>query len=404
MSGPIPEISTVCYVGAGTMGCVNALVAAVSGYDVVLYDVDSSSLEQVAERQRGFAEHMVAIGYCDADDVPAALARVRTTFDAADAARDADLVSESVVERIDVKRDVHAQFDQLCPPATILTTNTSSMLVSELEGAVGRRDRFAALHSHLGSPLYDIVSGTETSPETVDVLRRYVVSLGGVPLVLHREYRGYVVNGLIGGLILTALQLLVRGVATVESVDRAWMSHQSAPIGPFGLLDLFGLDVVADNLRNATDTADRQSRRAEVLLLIDEMIAAGRIGMKTGNGFYDYPDPAFQQLGFLDDRQAASDDTSEVHRRLATAVIHRAALLAADDVADADDIDNAWIAAMGLAAGPFALLDQFDPDDFAAALSEQATADLISTGDADSVEAYAHTRRNAPTTTDRTEP
>ena len=236
------------------------------------------------------------------------------------------------------------------------------------------------------------------------MLRRYVVSLGGVPLVLHREYRGYVVNGLIGGLILTALQLLVRGVATVESVDRAWMSHQSAPIGPFGLLDLFGLDVVADNLRNATDTADRQSRRAEVLLLIDEMIAAGRIGMKTGNGFYDYPDPAFQQLGFLDDRQAASDDTSEVHRRLATAVIHRAALLAADDVADADDIDNAWIAAMGLAAGPFALLDQFDPDDFAAALSEQATADLISTGDADSVEAYAHTRRNAPTTTDRTEP
>lgn len=190
MTGPIAEIGTVCYIGAGTMGCVNSLVAAVSGYDVVLYDLDENTLSMVADRQQGFAEHMVAIGYCDADAVPEALARVRTTSDPADAAAGADLVSESVVEQVDIKRDAHALFDRLCAPSTILTTNTSSLLVSEIEGAVERGGRFAALHSHLGSPLYDIVGGPRTTPETIEVLRRFVLSLGGVPLVLRREHRG----------------------------------------------------------------------------------------------------------------------------------------------------------------------------------------------------------------------
>jgi enoyl-CoA hydratase/3-hydroxyacyl-CoA dehydrogenase len=381
---PVPEIRTVCYVGAGTMGCVNSLVAAVSGYDVVLYDFDPASLALVSDRQRGFADHMVAIGYCDADAIPAALARVRTTSDPADAAHNADLISESVIEQVDIKRDALALFDRLCASGTILTTNTSSLLVSELEGALQRPERFAALHSHLGSPLYDIVGGTHTSPATIDLLERFVVSLGGVPLVLRREHRGYVVNGLIGGLTMSALQLLVRSESTVESIDRAWMSHQAAPFGPFGLLDLFGLDVVADNLRNATETTDRSTRRSEVLPLLDELVERGRLGMKTGGGFYDYPNPAFQHPDFLDD----GSETSTLSAYLVAAVIHRAALIAAAGIAEREDIDRAWLAAMGLGVGPFGLLDEIGPDGFREMSRRQVEADLLSAEDSEAVEAF----------------
>jgi enoyl-CoA hydratase/3-hydroxyacyl-CoA dehydrogenase len=384
MTAPVAEIDTICYIGAGTMGCVNSLVAAVSGYNVVLYDLSEETLAMVAERQQGFADHMVAIGYCTAEAVPAALARVRTTSDPADAAAGADLVSESVVEQVGVKRDAHALFDRLCGPSTILTTNTSSLLVSEIEGAVERGGRFAALHSHLGSPLYDIVGGPRTTPETIDVLRRFVVSLGGVPLVLRREYRGYIVNGLIGALTRTALQLLARGDATVAVVDRAWMLHRSAPIGPFGLLDLFGLDVVADNMGNATDSADQAARRSRVLPLLTDMVDAGNLGMKTGSGFYDYPDTAYGRPDFLDD----SSGTEAIHRLLVGAVIHRAVLIAADGVAEPDDIDRAWQAAMGLDSGPFDVVRELGPDEFRQMSRELVASDLIAETDAERARDY----------------
>lgn len=391
MRSPIDEIRTACFVGAGTMGCVNSLVSAVSGYEAVLYDLDPGMLEQAPVRQREFADFMVAIGYCREDEIIAALDRIRMTTDPTDAAARADLVSESVVERLDVKREVHRRFDELCPPHTIITTNTSSLLVSEIEGAVHRGRRFAALHSHLGSPLYDIVGGTDTSSATIDLLRRYVLSLGGVPLVLRREHRGYVVNGLIGALTSTALQMHVRGEATAESLDRAWMLHRSAPIGPFGLLDLFGLDVVVDNLRNAVEDADRRTRRAEVLPLLHDMLERGRLGTKAGGGFYDYPDPVFQLPGFLDDRSG----TVALHRHLVAAVIHRAALLAAAGVADPVDIDRAWVAAMGLDIGPLELLDRIGLVEFLVMSREHVDAGLVSGADAAEVEAFVR-RRSRP--------
>lgn len=386
MTAPIEEVGTVCYIGAGTMGCVNSLVAAVSGYDVVLYDLSEETLSMVAERQRGFAEHMVAIGYCTAEAVPDALARVRTTSDPADAAAGADLVSESVVEQVGIKRDAHALFDRLCGPSTILTTNTSSLLVSEIEGAVERGERFAALHSHLGSPLYDIVGGPRTTPETIDVLRRFVLSLGGVPLVLRREYRGYVVNGLIGALTRTALQLIARGDATVPLVDRSWMLHRSAPIGPFGLLDLFGLDVVADNMRNATDSADQAARRSSVLPLLTDMVEAGNLGMKTGSGFYEYPDTAYGRPDFLEDQTG----TEAMHRLLVGAVIHRAVVIAADGVAEPEDVDRAWQAAMGLDSGPFDVVRELGPDEFGEMSRELVASDLISETEAHRAQDYVN--------------
>ena len=159
---PIEEIKNVCYVGAGTMGCFNSLAAAVSGYQVVLYDVDETTLDAVPERHREMAAMLVGGGYCTEEAIPEALARVTVERDLAAATKEADLVSESVFERLDVKRDIHRRLDEVCPAATILTTNSSHLQVSDMEDVVQRGDRFAALHSHLGSPLVDIVPGPRT--------------------------------------------------------------------------------------------------------------------------------------------------------------------------------------------------------------------------------------------------
>jgi len=380
----IEEITTVCYVGAGTMGSVNSLVAAIAGYDTVLYDLDAGTLEQVRDRQREFADFMVATGFCTEHDVTAAFERIRTTTDAADAAARADLVSESVVESVDVKRSVHAQFDALCPPHTILTTNTSALLVSDIEDAVARGERFAALHSHMGSLLVDIVGGPRTTPDTIDVLRRYVLSLNAIPLVMNRESPGYIVNALLGPLLTSAAHLVVLDLADVATVDSSWMVHSGAPMGPFAMLDMFGLDMVLHNWQNPSpdDTPFRLARRAQTVPLMRHIVDQGHYGMKTGKGFYDYPEPAYQSPDFADHADAT------VHDHLLTAVAVKATLLAADDIADPIDIDRAWIAATSLPIGPFGVIDQIGVDQFLGMCVERARLGLVADDDLDLSRAY----------------
>jgi 3-hydroxybutyryl-CoA dehydrogenase len=385
---PIAEISTVCYVGAGTMGSVNSLVAAIAGYEVVVYDIDAAALERVHGRQREFADFMMSVGFCTGSDVEHAWPRIRTTPDPGAAAGDADLVSESVIESLDVKRDVHRQFDRLCPPHTILTTNTSALLVSEIEDAVERGERFAALHSHLGSTLVDIVGGPRTAPGVVDVLRRYVLSLGAVPLVLQRETPGYVVNALLGPLLMTGADIVVRGFADVHTVDASWMSHDGAAMGPFAMIDMFGVDMVLHNWRqpNREDTPFRAQRRAQTVPLLQRVVDQGRHGMKTSGGFYDYPDPAYQGTGFLD----LVDPTIQAH--LVSAVTVRAAQLAGDGVADERTIDHAWTTATSLPRGPFGVIDQIGWVGFLEMSSDLAAAGLVGADDATRAQRYVASR------------
>jgi 3-hydroxyacyl-CoA dehydrogenase len=390
----IEEVKTVCFVGAGTMGCINSLVAAISGYKVELYDISEENLKQVPKRFKEFGPFLIGGGYCTPAAFAAAFKRISVGSDLEKATVNADLVSESVFESRDLKREIHQKLDEVCPDKTILTTNTSSLLVSDIEDVVQRGDRFAALHSYMGSRLVDIVAGPRTTPETIDILSRYVESLELTPVVLKKENPGYVMNSLLFAVNTTAMALVVEGIASREEVDRAYMVHLKAPMGPFGIMDMIGLDLIfseakpgetASKMNVSPDSVRLEKILGKNMAYFQSFIERGEFGVKSGKGFYSYPAPSFERSEFLN---SAGDD-SRIYQALVRAFIRSAVMVALKDVAEPRDIDRTWMVGTGLDTGPFEMLKQIGVEEFLS-FSEKLPKQLglVSVEEKELIEAY----------------
>jgi enoyl-CoA hydratase/3-hydroxyacyl-CoA dehydrogenase len=296
---PIEEIKKVCFIGSGTMGCFNSLVTSIFGYECVIYDISEEPLHRAPARQREMGEMAMEDNELLTQDLlDAGLARMTYTSDLKEAVTNTDLLSESVPEQLALKRKVHRELDEVCPPNTILTTNTSSLLVSEIEDVVKRGDKFAALHFHLGGSLLDIVGGPRTSPDTIDILKRFARSIMQTPIVLKKEKDGYLFNSMLIALLRTAMLLVIDGFADFQDVDRAYMAASGQPMGPFGAMDRIGINV-------ALDVIEEQSKRGDEKVLkriadfLRPYVDRGDLGWKTGKGFFTYPDPSYEQPEFL---------------------------------------------------------------------------------------------------------
>jgi len=291
------DIKKVLVIGAGTMGGQIALQCALHGFDVALYDNSPDALESGLARVRGYARRLAADGRADAGT----LARISPTGDLSAAAAAADLVSESVPEDPALKGRVFAQLNELCPPRTIFTTNSSTLLPSMFAAATGRPDRFCALHFHLppwDANVADVMAHPGTDPEVTAAVVAFARRIGQIPIVAKKESSGYVYNAMLSALNRAALTLAAEGVADVADVDRAWMGVMKMPIGPFGIMDAVGLDTVwkiTDFWAGVTGDPQLQANAAFVRGYLEQ----GRLGLKSGGGFYDYPHPAFGQPGFL---------------------------------------------------------------------------------------------------------
>lgn len=380
----ISDIKKVCFVGAGTMGCYNSLLAGIAGYETVVYDISEEALKRVPQGQAMIGNFLMAIGTFDAKRVTEGQNRIRFETDPEVAAQNADLLSESVFEKLDLKRRIHSQFDELCPPGTILTTNTSTIMVSEIEDIVGRGDRFSAMHFHLLAPLVDVVGGPRTSPETMDIIRRFVRSLECVPFTPAREKGGYVYNNLIPGLNYAATALVSEYKERFEDIDRAWVAIHHANIGPFALMDLVGIDVyynaVLGSLKNHKET-----RSAQMMIdLLQPYMDRGELGMKTGKGFYAYPNPTYGRPGFLTEIKPRED----IYKVLANGVIIRAVQLAEEGIADFADIDRIWMINLRLNSGPFAWLDKKGIDVFLTEIESEERDMLFPQYDRDQVRRF----------------
>ena len=298
----INDVRRVLIIGSGTMGQQIGLQCATHGYEVVMYDIDLGALESGMARIGAYADAQVRAGIIDAATRERALAAISTTTDPATAASEVDLVSESVPEDPALKGRVFAQFNALCPPRTIFTTNTSSLLPSMFAEATGRPDRVVALHFHppvWSSNVADVMPHPGTSPETTDLVLAFARRIGQIPIHLSKESYGYVFNAMYMALNEAAVALAANGVASIEDVDRAWMGIMHMPIGPFGMLDGVGLDTafdIADFWARQTSDAQRRINADFYKTYVDQ----GHLGVKSGEGFYRYPNPAYAQPGFVE--------------------------------------------------------------------------------------------------------
>lgn len=296
----VPGINRVCIIGSGTMGQQIGFLCAMHGYDVVLYDISREALGKAINRSRDFGQWYVQKGDINQAQLEETMKRIVITTDDSEAAREADLINESLPENPELKAKVFARFNDLCPERTLFTTNTSTLLPSMIAEKTGRPGRFLALHFHdiRITDVVDIMPHRGTAPEAVDLVKEFTKSIGQIAITLKKENHGYVFNAMISNLFFSALTLASRDVASIEDIDRAWMGVMHTPSGPFGMMDHVGLTTVwAITEYWAQVKGDTQSRRNADFL--KKYVDEGRHGMKTKKGFYTYPDPDFQQKEFL---------------------------------------------------------------------------------------------------------
>ena len=312
MPAPLPRRLLV--VGAGTMGLQVAAQAAAHDVEVVVYDSIPDALVSGPARLAPIASALIAATGRPADAAAAIVAGVVFEADLARAAAGIDIVSESIPEDPRLKAALFRRLHDLAPADTVFTTNTSSLVPSQMAGRVGRPARFAALHFHQpvwSARVVDVMGHPGTDPAVLDGLVAFVRAIGLVPIHVRVEHHGYVFNAMFNALNREAITLAAKGVASIEDVDRSWMEIMKMPIGPFGILDQVGIDTAWHITAYWAKRLpwDRQlSRNARFLR---RWVDRGELGAKTGMGFYAYPDPAFARPGFVDALGAAVDDGTE---------------------------------------------------------------------------------------------
>lgn len=293
-SSPDHVISDVAVVGAGTLGAQIAAMTAASGRRVRLFDVVPGAAERAIDRTRQTLGPVIARGDLNWA-LDAVLERIVPVSTLAEAVRDVDLVIEAVREHLPTKRDVFTGISELNPHA-LLATNSSSIPSSALADVVADPGKLVNLHfftEFWDRSAVELMGCGATTPETMRVMEAFGRSLGVFTAVVQGESKGFIINRIWRAVKRESLAVVDAGHATPEDVDRLWALFWGTRYGPFGVMDGVGLDVVADiedsYIAVSPDPTDRRSRTLHTL------VSEGRLGEKTGHGFYDYPDPAYRQ-------------------------------------------------------------------------------------------------------------
>lgn len=291
------EIKKVCILGAGTLGSRIALQSALSGYEVAIYDITEKALNDSRTLMGKIIRQLVKGEGLDETLGAQAIESITFTRDPILAVNEADIINESVTEEIPIKKEVWKMFGEIAPEKTIFTTNTSFLLPSMFAEISGRPQKFCAFHFHdvFYSKVVDIMPHPGTDPELIPLLKEFGKTLKQVPVVVKKENHGYIFNSMLMAFIGAAGKLLTNEVASIEDIDKSWMVNFHMPMGPFGILDSIGLDTAWHVTHNMPDNASQR-----FAALLKTYIEAGKLGEKTGEGFYKYPNPAYRGEDFIE--------------------------------------------------------------------------------------------------------
>ncbi|MBF6181642.1 3-hydroxyacyl-CoA dehydrogenase [Nocardia otitidiscaviarum] len=281
------EIRKVTVLGTGVLGSQIAFQTAFSGFDVTAYDIDGEALDAARERFAKLAGIYRSDVQGGGDGKAEQTAEsITLTSDLGDAVRDADLVIEAVPEVLSIKQETYEKLGKLAPERTIFATNSSTLLPSAMKDFTGRPDKFLALH--FANQVWkfntgEVMGTTDTDPAVFQAVVDFAAAIGMVPIELHKEKAGYVLNSLLVPFLNSGMALAAGGYADPEAVDKTWRIATGAPMGPFQILDVIGLTTPYNILANSDENGRQLAK-----WLKDNYIDKGTLGIATGEGFYKY--------------------------------------------------------------------------------------------------------------------
>ncbi|MBN1636512.1 MAG: 3-hydroxyacyl-CoA dehydrogenase family protein [Deltaproteobacteria bacterium] len=281
------NIQNVAVIGAGTMGNGIAQVVSTPGYRVWINDINEEILEKAKASISASLDRIIRKGKINADDKREILGRITFMPELKEALKDADVVIEAVLENLELKKQLFGKLDTFCKPKAILASNTSQFSITAIASGVADPSRVIGMHwfnPPVIMKLIEIVRGLETSDETVEQIRQFAASVGK-EVVVCRDSQGFISTRVLVALRLECYRLLEEGVATKEDIDKTLRLAFGHPMGQFELADLSGLDIEVPICEALAKVYGERYRPPQALL---QLVAAGRIGRKSGNGWYDY--------------------------------------------------------------------------------------------------------------------
>jgi len=294
------RIRNVTVVGTGTLGTQIAILAACFDHEVTAYDSDEGSFNRVRQNLTSSIKISGKRPIVPAEEWEKGADNVKCCRELEEALLDAHIVIEAVPEELELKIEVFKRLDALAPPGAILATNSSSMPISRIETATARPEKCLNIHFYMpamGWNMVDIMGGTKTTADTIEAGKEWIRSIGCVPLTVNKEILGFCFNRVWRAIKRETLYMWAEGFVDFRDIDRAWMIFAGMPQGPFGIMDNVGLDVIHDiEMVYYNESKDPKDHPPAAL---KAMVDRKELGIKTGKGFYTYPDPEYGRPDFV---------------------------------------------------------------------------------------------------------
>lgn len=296
------KIKNVTVFGSGVLGAQIAFHAAFHGYHVTLFDIKEELLENAKLKFEEFKKLYQQDINATAADLDATVTRISFTTDLAESVKDADLTIEAIPENVQIKKDFYTKLGTLAPAKTIFCTNSSTLLPSQFAAETGRSERFLALHfaNYLWkNNVAEIMGHSGTDSEIFEQVVQFAKTIGMLTIPIYKEQPGYVMNSLLVPWLIAGLDLYRNGVADASSIDKTWMKTVEANLGPMAMADLVGMTTAYNVTKSYAELTGEEIWKNRRDFLKENFIDRNKLGITTGEGFYKYPNPAYQAADFL---------------------------------------------------------------------------------------------------------